>query len=117
MERIKPLIPTLREKKRYITFEIISKNYDFGFKDLSDAIKHEFKELYGTDGEAKAGIIILSNKYNENTKRGIIRVNNKYLDKLKLSLAMVKNIRYTDVIIKTIIAAGMIKKASEKINA
>lgn len=115
MERIKPLIPTLREKKRYITFEIISKNHDFTYRDLSDEVKREFKELYGTDGEAKAGIIMLSNKYDTKKQRGVIRVNNKWLDKLKLSLAMVKKIKNTDAIIKTIIASGMIKKAAEKI--
>jgi ribonuclease P/MRP protein subunit POP5 len=117
MERIKPLIPTLREKKRYIAFEIISKNHDFGFKDLEYAVKREFKELYGTDGEAKAGMIIVSKRYDEKKQMGVIRVNNKYVDRLKLSLAMVKKIKNTDVIMKTIITSGMIKIAAEKINA
>ena len=117
MEKIKPLIPTLREKKRYITFEIISKNHDFGFSDINYAIKREFKELYGTSGEAKAGIIIISKKYDEKKQRGIIRINNRHIDRLKISLAMVKRIRNTDVILRTLITSGMLKKATEKINA
>ncbi len=117
MERIKPLIPTLREKKRYITFEIISKNHDFGLKDLEHSIKHEFKELYGIDGQAKAGIILISKRYDLAKQKGIIRINNKYVDKLKLSLAMVKKIKNTDAIIRTLITSGMIKKAAEKISA
>lgn len=115
MEKIKPLIPTLRERKRYLSFEIIS-DYDFDFSIVKKHIFDEYKRLYGENGLSKAGLIMLSNKYDKAKKRGIIRVSNKELDKLKLSLAVITKINDKDVIFRTLIASGMIKKATDAIN-
>lgn len=115
MEKLKPLIPTLREKKRYVSFEIISKESNiFAFPEVQKAVKDSYKSLYGETGEGKAGIILLSNKYQNN--KGIIRINNKCVEKLKLSLALIKEINKKEVIIQSLITSGMIRKAEEKIN-
>jgi len=115
MEKLKPLIPTLREKKRYLAFEIITKDaINLGFSDVQKAIKESFKDLYGQTGEGDAGIIMLSKKYKNN--KGVIRVNNKYVDKLKLSLAMIKEINKNEAIIRSLTSSGMVRIAAEKIN-
>ncbi len=112
MEKIKPLIPTLREKKRYISFEIITDS-NAEFPQVRREIMNSFQRLYGEKGVADAGIIMLSNLYSSKTKKGVIRVSHKNTDKLRLSLAMVKKIDGKDAIIKSIKTSGMLKKASE----
>ncbi|MBR9691116.1 hypothetical protein GOV08_05535 [Candidatus Woesearchaeota archaeon] len=113
VQKIKPLMPSLREKKRYLAFEIIADKESFSYKHSADAINTEFIKLFGTHGMAQAGVLILKNQFENN--KGIIRVSNKHLDKLRLALAMIKKINKKDVIVKSIIASGMIKKAKESI--
>ena len=114
MQKIKPLMPSLREKKRYLAFKAICPK-SIKFSHINNAVGSSFKNLYGITGEAEAGVILIKSRYDENSNTGIIRVNHNYLDKLRLSLAMIKEIDNTNVIIKSVSASGMIKKAQEKI--
>ena len=111
--KIKPLMPSQREKKRYVSFEIIAKD-EIKFNNANNAISNSFKELYGEIGLANAGIILIKNKYSHN--KGILRVNNKYLNQIRFSIAMIKQIEKYDCIVKSLTASGMIKKATEKIS-
>ena len=114
MEKLKPLIPTLREKKRYVSFEIISKDDAcFEYPEVTRAIRESYKALYGETGEAKAGLLVIPKKYKDN--KGVIRVNNKSKDKLLLSLAMIKEINKKEVIIRSLITSGMISKAEQRL--
>lgn len=114
-EKIKPLIPTLREKKRYISFEIISRQ-NFDFSSVKKAIFDEYKKLFGEKGFCDAGLIMLSNKYFEDKKSGIIRVSHKKTESLRVTLASILKINGHDVIIKSIITSGMLNKAEKSIN-
>ena len=66
---MRALLPTLKEKKRYILFEIISKD-KITKDECGDAINKSCKELLGTLGCAKAGISFLKETYKNN--KGII---------------------------------------------
>ena len=85
--KFKPLLPSLKEKKRYLIFEII------GIKCSLEKIKivillnlHDFVGEYGL---GLMGIIFLDDWQNN---RGIIRVNNKYVDLLKASFVKIDKI-------------------------
>lgn len=105
----KALLPSLREKKRYLVFETISEE-KFSFKDLKNAIVSGFRELFGLEGLAKAGLDFV--EYEEN--KGIIRVNNKALDHLRASFCFVRKINKGDVVVRSLGVSGMLKKARSK---
>lgn len=52
---------------------------------------NECLNFVGELGVAKAGIIILRERYKNNI--GIIRVNNKYVKEVKMALSLVKDIK------------------------
>lgn len=112
-KKIKPLLPSLREKKRYLAFEVLSKSKITDFDAVSKAILQNSTEFLGQLGMSKAGIMILKDKYNQNSQRGIIRVNHKNIDNLKAALTMIDDINNNDVIVKSIGVSGILKKAEK----
>jgi len=113
--KIKPLLPSLREKKRYLAFEIISKSKIKDFSAVSGAIWANSLSFMGELGAAKAGIWLLPDKYNEKTQRGIIKVGNKYVNELKAALALIDKIDGSEAIVRSLTVSGMLNKASKYI--
>jgi len=107
-------MPSLRERKRYLAFEIISEQPIQDFQAVSRAIWQTALGFLGELGCAEAGIIIMADKYNAEKQRGLIRVNNKSLDKVRATLALVDQIDKQKVIVRSVGASGMIKKAEGK---
>ncbi len=107
-------MPCLRERKRYLAFELISERPIKDSKTVSSAISKKALEFLGELGCSEAGIIILNDKYNIERQRGLIRVNNKSLDKLRTTLALIDQIDGQNVIVRSVGASGMIKKVEGK---
>lgn len=114
LEKIKPMLPSLREKKRYLAFEIISKNRITGFSAVGRAVRESCLAFLGELGMSKAGIMVLGDKWNADKQRGIIRVDRKYVDHTKVALALIKKIDSEKVIVRSIGVSGMINKADAK---
>lgn len=122
----KPLLPSLREKKRYVVYEYISE------KEISNtkvfyAIINTYKELFGKIELSKANItkpnlyenISRDKKKNKiidlsNENYNIIRINNKYLDPLRVALAYITEIENIKINIYTKGISGTIKKVKSK---
>tara|TARA_Y100000034_G_scaffold135867_1_gene209505 strand:+ start:2484 stop:2819 length:336 start_codon:yes stop_codon:yes gene_type:complete len=107
---MKPILPSLKEKKRYVVFEVKSKN-----KIKFDSVKSEIfsvtNKMLGEFETSKAGLMFLDDWSGQ---RGILRVNHTYMDKLKASLLFVKDINKYDVIIQSRGVSGILKKARNK---
>lgn len=114
MKKSKPVIPSLREKKRYLAFEIISKSPISKIKCLKE-LESQIKTILGVFDSAKAGVMVLNEKYDSKTQKGILKVNNRYLGKLKAAIVMIETIASEKVIIRSLGTSGMIGKASEYI--
>ncbi len=112
MARIKAILPSLREKKRYLAFEILSKSRIKNFSSVSDAIWQGLLSFSGTKGAAQAGILILPEQYNISTQKGIIKVNHKQVYSLKAGLATVEEIEGMPVIVRSLGVSGSLKKAT-----
>ncbi len=112
MAKLKPILPTLREKKRYLVFEVLSKSKIKSFASVSKAIWQGMLSFNGTHGAAQAGIWLLNEKYNPQAQRGIIRVSNRGVDALKAGLTTVQEIDATPALIRSISVSGSLKKAS-----
>jgi ribonuclease P/MRP protein subunit POP5 len=111
MKRLKPLMPTLREKKRYVVFEIIAKKA-IPFAKAQAAIQEDLNHFAGILGEAKAGLLFLKDTYQNN--KGIISISRKEVDMLKASFCTIQTIQNEPVIVRCLGVSGIIKKAQTK---
>jgi len=108
--RQKPLLPSLKEKKRYIVFEIISKT-KVSFSAVRSNIEDSFLRLNGLIGAGKTGLMFLKDWENN---KGIIRVNNKYVDSLKSCFCVLRKVNKDEIILRTVGVSGTLKQARSK---
>jgi ribonuclease P/MRP protein subunit POP5 len=102
----KPLLPTLRTKKRYVAYEIIT-DHAIEHSKVWDAIKNSFKECFGIFALSQAGLMTTRIS---NTNRGIVKVNSKFLEHLKVAFAMLTEIENSRVILHTVGVSGILRK-------
>jgi ribonuclease P/MRP protein subunit POP5 len=109
---MKPLIPSLKEKKRYMALEILSRGK---IKELPiKEIQESMLQLKGEIGLGNAGLIFLKNKWKTEIQRGILKVNNLSVDDLKASITMINKAEGKEIIVKSVGISGTLKKATEK---
>jgi len=109
MIKIKPILPSLREKKRYLVYEVIG-NKNFTINEIEKAIKDSYLSAFGELNIGKAGLIFLNKKFNKEKQRGMIKVSNKCLENLRYSLALVKKINNNKAIVRSVGCSGIINK-------
>jgi ribonuclease P/MRP protein subunit POP5 len=112
MAKLKALLPTLRERKRFVAFEVLSKGKKQPFAGVSRAIWHGMLALNGSKGAAQAGMLILPEKFNDKSQRGIIRVGHRSVDALKASMVLVQDIENAPAIVRSVGVSGSLKKAT-----
>lgn len=113
MIKLKPVLPSLREKKRYLAFKIISKNKNLDQNSVWNAISNGINAFLGDLGASYAGIQFLKDKWNPGNNTGIIRTNHKYLDQVRAALILTRKINDQEIIIKSTGASGILKKAEK----
>ena len=98
----------MREKQRYLVYEVLSKN-----KISTIKIKKELNEgLYsylGILGLSQANV----NFVDQYSNQGIILTNSKYMHHVKAALTLIANIDDIPVIINVKKVSGMLNKARE----
>jgi len=112
--RIKPMLPSLREKKRYLAFEVISNESIEKFFHISEAIWESCLSYLGTLGVANSGIWLLPDMWNKETQRGLIKISHKQVHNVKAALTLIKKINRQNVIVKSLGVSGILKKARER---
>ena len=112
VKKIKPLLPSLKEKKRYLAFKLISEDKISDFNKVNDSIIAQAMEFMGKFDFSKAGIQVIEDCYKGD--RGIIRMNAKYVDEFKSSLLFLNKINGQNVIFQTVGLSGILKKAKSK---
>ena len=110
MLKLKPLLPSLKEKKHYLVFEVISEK-KLNFNDIKDAINNGILIFLGQLDTAKAGVQFLPEEKNN---CGMIRANPKYINKIKAALTLIEKIKNNKVIVKSKGVSGTINKAKRK---
>jgi RNase P/RNase MRP subunit POP5 len=107
---MKGLLPSLREQNRYILFEVLSeKTIDYPL--IASAILEACKSYLGCVGFAKAGPMLIRNRWRQDSHTGIVKVNRKYADWIKASFALIKTIKNSRVIIRSRKVSGTLRKA------
>ena len=107
-----PLLPSLKEKKRYLVFEAIS-DKKLAYNDVAKAIQDSLHNYIGLLGTSQAGLQILPEKWNSQQQKGLIRVNHQFIDHLRASLALIKKIKNQEVILRSIGVSGILKKTQK----
>jgi RNase P/RNase MRP subunit POP5 len=86
--KLKPLQPTLRQKKRFIRAVVTSKN-KIDFKTISENLIEEIISYMGTVEMGKAGVWVLRDKFDFDKQEIIIKCSTKSYDKLIGILSLV----------------------------
>jgi len=107
-KRLKVSIPSLRERERYIAFEIISEG-EIRYEELEKSIWNTMLTFLGEHGLSKTSIWILKKLYNEKNKVGVIKCNHKALIQVLSCLGLISRIGETRVVFKILKISGTIK--------
>lgn len=108
---IKPILPSLREKKRYIVYEIESER-KMRFEDVKNSINSNVLGFLGELGYSKSGLMIMDMFKNN---KGVLKTNNKEVDNIKTSLALIEKINNEKVMFKSVLVTGVLNKAKIRI--
>jgi ribonuclease P/MRP protein subunit POP5 len=111
-KRQKLLLPSLREKKRYLAFEIVSDSKIDDFHAVSGRIMHSSLSFLGELETAKSGIIIMEDRWNHAKQRGILKVSNKHLKGVMASLALIDSIEGKEAMFRSLGVSGAVNKAA-----
>ena len=110
------LQPSLKQRKRYVLFQITPENKEKKFwkREVLDAIEQQLINCFGIFLYAKASPMIVKETFNEQAQQIIIKVNHKYTDELKVAMALLKEIKDTPIQIHSISTSGILKKLKSK---
>lgn len=108
IKKLKILLPTLREKDRYISFKVISEE-PITYSDLEDAIWNQLLDYYGEYGISKTSLWLMKNLWNEKDQIGVIRCNNKSVSQVTAGLGLISRLGDNRIIFKILKVSGTIK--------
>ena len=111
--KLNSLPPTLREKQRYLVFEIISKK-EFELGEVVSSIWNASLQTYGEVGVSSFSLWIPGNLYDKAKKKGIVKCNHTSVEQMRSVLATIKEIEGDPVCFKVTGVTGTIKSAKNK---
>jgi ribonuclease P/MRP protein subunit POP5 len=107
-ERPKILLPSLRERERYVKFKVISEE-PIQYSDLESAIWNSFLDFYGELGVSELSLWIIKNLWDEKEQAGVIKCNNKSVEKVLAGLGLISRLGDSRIIFKILKVSGTIK--------
>ncbi|NJF25620.1 ribonuclease P protein component 2 [Thermococcus sp. Bubb.Bath] len=110
-EKPKYLPPTLRDKNRYIAFQVIGER-PFKKDEIKKAVWDASLSALGYLGSARAKPWFI--KFDEGSQTGVVRVDGKHVEELRFALAMLTEINGSRVIFRTLGVSGTIKRLKRK---
>ncbi len=108
MIKLKGLKPSLREKKRYLVYQVHSEQ-KVDMKSFQDELIKKINLLLGVF--TPAGLLPI--KFDNKQKKGIIRVNHTALDYVRSTFVLIDEVHNIPVAINTVGVSGILKKAKE----
>lgn len=116
--RQKSLMPTLKERQRYLVYQLEFDERHLDTDLSAESILNQCRSMLGIFDGASAGLIGV--RFNIKNSRGIIRVNNRYVDKLRTCLGLIKTIKTSEsrdkpVMVNILYVTGIINKAMDRL--
>ncbi len=112
--RQKPLLSSLKERKRYLAFEAVSEDPLGDPSEIRSDIMAQTIDFLGEFGAAEAGIWFIDERWDVKNQRGVIRVNNLSVDKLKTALSLIEKINNQRVLMRSLGVSGILNKAVDR---
>jgi len=112
-KRPKKLPPSLRTKRRYIVFEIISE-HPMEYSDFVNAVWASLLNFLGEATTSDARIWIIQNLYDLKNHRGVIRCKHDSVEQVRAALTLIQMVGETKAVIKILGVTGTIKSAKGK---
>lgn len=110
MKKLKILKPTLREKKRYISFRVISEGgEEFTYSDLESAVWNTILDFLGEHGVSKTSVWLLKDRWDQKRQIGILRCNHKSVQEVIASLGLINRFGDNRITFKILKVSGTIK--------
>jgi len=109
----KMLPPTIREKRRYIAYEVISDG-KIEYGDITEAVVNSAQSLFGDFGLSEMGLWHIMNLYDSEKQRGIIKCAHSAVEKARLAVTAVQMAGETKATINILGVTGTIKNAQQK---
>ena len=106
----KPLLPTLKEKKRYIAFQVLAER-NVSFEESKKAIVQSAETLFGHVGVAKMGLSVLRPRYEAN--KGILRVAHTHQHQARMALCFIDHVGREACSMRSLVSSGILKKAAQ----
>jgi ribonuclease P/MRP protein subunit POP5 len=108
VKKLKVLPPTLREKKRYILFQVISEE-PIVYEDLEQAVWNQFLDTFGELGVSRLGMRIVKNLYCPEKQACVISCNNNSVQQVITGLGLLSRLGDSRIIIKVLKVSGTVK--------
>lgn len=108
INKLKILSPALRERERYIKFQVISQEPIF-YSDLEQGIWQTLLDFYGEYGISKTSMWLVKNLWDERSQIGVIRCNNKSVQQMIAGLGLITRLGNNRIIFKILKVSGTIK--------
>lgn len=112
--RLKILPSSLRKRKRYVAFKVISEE-PIIYSDLEAAILNSFLTLYGEAGVSKIEPKIIKDLWDKKQQITVIRCNHKEVPKTITALGAISRLGDSRATIKILKVSGTIKKIKASI--
>jgi RNase P/RNase MRP subunit POP5 len=106
------LKPSMRQKKRYVAYEL--KSPVPLARGADRALAEQANLLLGAFLAPEAGLASI--KYNSDKQRGILRIDRRFMEHLRKCFVMIKNLNKQEVQIISLKTSGMINKVKKYIN-
>ncbi len=106
------LPPSLRERKRYLVFEVISER-EIDKRELLEEIRDSIYSLYGDVGASESRIWLID--YDKKKDVGILRCAHNKVEEVRAALACIHSVNEARIGMRVIKIAGTIKGATRLI--
>lgn len=113
MKNLKVLPSTLREKTRYIAFQIISEE-PIEYSDLESGIWNTLLDFLGEYGVSKTSVWLIKDKWDKDKQTGIIRCNHRSVQNIIVSLGLINRLGNNRINFKILKVSGTIKGAIKR---
>ncbi|MBI4017961.1 MAG: ribonuclease P protein component 2 [Candidatus Aenigmarchaeota archaeon] len=113
MDAPKTLPPTLRDKKRYLAFEIISER-PVTFENVIDAFWNSLLSLHGELGTARTNVWFVKDAWDAARQRGLVRCDHVHVDDVRVALALINSVDGVRVVPHSLGVSGTMEGARKK---
>jgi ribonuclease P/MRP protein subunit POP5 len=107
------LLPSLKEKKRYVVFRVHSKER-LDYASVHNAAWNSLLNWMGERDLSRANVRMIKNLWDSRKQTGFIRCSPKFVDAVKVSLSLVHQIGDQRVTFQTLRVSGTIKSGKSK---